>query len=51
MVGVSPATASEHAKVLRNTGLVTSFRNGNSVVHVGTPLGTALLNTSGDHEP
>jgi DNA-binding transcriptional ArsR family regulator len=47
MIGVAVATASEHAKVLRDAGLATSIRNGNSMVHVSTPLGRALLNPSG----
>ncbi|MEU5381960.1 helix-turn-helix domain-containing protein [Streptomyces sp. NPDC005968] len=41
--GVSPATASQHATVLRNAGLVHTTRTGTSVLHGLTPLGTALL--------
>ncbi|WP_344312684.1 helix-turn-helix domain-containing protein [Fodinicola feengrottensis] len=42
-IGVSAATASEHTKVLREAGLLTSIRNANSVLHAVTPLGSALL--------
>ncbi|WP_222853349.1 MarR family transcriptional regulator [Fodinicola acaciae] len=41
--GMSPASTSEHTKVLREAGLVTSIRNGNSVLHATTPLGRGLL--------
>ena len=37
------ASASQHASVLRRSGLVVSRRAGNAVVHRITPLGTALL--------
>jgi DNA-binding transcriptional ArsR family regulator len=40
---VSPASASQHASVLREAGLVMSVRRGNEVVHTLTPLGTGLL--------
>lgn len=40
---VSLATASEHTSVLRQAGLVASVRDGNSTLHVLTPLATALL--------
>ncbi|MGW1886142.1 ArsR/SmtB family transcription factor [Streptomyces sp. NPDC001970] len=43
--GVAPASASEHATILREAGLVRSIRHGNSVLHSVTPLGLALLNT------
>jgi DNA-binding transcriptional ArsR family regulator len=42
-VGISNAGASQHASVLRRSGLITSVRNGSSVVHDLTPLGRALL--------
>ena len=42
-LGVSIATASEHAKVLRNAGLVTTTHDGKAVLHELTPLGHALL--------
>ncbi|HET8643501.1 MAG TPA: helix-turn-helix domain-containing protein, partial [Pseudonocardiaceae bacterium] len=41
--GISPATASHHATVLRNAGLLRSRRQGNVVLHELTPLGAALL--------
>jgi predicted transcriptional regulator len=40
----SLATASHHATVLRQAGLITNRRNGNAVLHLITPLGRALLN-------
>ncbi|WP_117210239.1 ArsR/SmtB family transcription factor [Allorhizocola rhizosphaerae] len=40
---VSLPTASEHTSVLRHAGLVASVRDGNSTLHVLTPLATALL--------
>lgn len=42
-IGVSAATASEQTKVLREAGLVSSLRVGNTVLHAITPLGSALL--------
>ncbi|MFC9426582.1 ArsR/SmtB family transcription factor [Streptomyces sp. NPDC056987] len=41
--GVSLASASQHACVLRESGLVVTLRHGNAVLHTLTPLGTALL--------
>ncbi|MFI8964886.1 ArsR/SmtB family transcription factor [Streptomyces sp. NPDC053493] len=41
--GVSLASASQHAGVLREAGLVATLRNGNAVLHTLTPLGAALL--------
>ncbi|MGW1771349.1 ArsR/SmtB family transcription factor [Streptomyces sp. NPDC002104] len=40
---VTAAAASQHATVLRNTGLITTSRRGGSVLHLITPLGLALL--------
>jgi DNA-binding transcriptional ArsR family regulator len=40
---VSPASASQHASVLREAGLVVSVRRGNEVLHTLTPLGAGLL--------
>lgn len=40
---VSLPTASEHTSVLRQAGLVASVRDGNSTLHVLTPLANALL--------
>ncbi len=42
-VGVSAASASQHAGVLREAGLVLTLRNGSAVMHTLTPLGAALL--------
>lgn len=44
--GIAPASASEHATVLRGAGLVRSLRHRNFVLHGLTPLGLALLNNS-----
>ncbi|WP_345574426.1 ArsR family transcriptional regulator [Streptomyces prasinosporus] len=40
---ISAASASEHAAVLRNTGLISTHRVANTVRHTVTPLGQALL--------
>jgi DNA-binding transcriptional ArsR family regulator len=42
-VGVSAATASQHASVLRDAGLITTRRLGGSVLHSLRPLGTDVL--------
>lgn len=44
---IAPASASEHATVLRNAGLISSSRHRNFVFHSPTPLGLALLKASG----
>ncbi|MGW2178067.1 ArsR/SmtB family transcription factor [Streptomyces sp. NPDC001732] len=50
-VGISLSSASEHAAVLRNAGLVSSDRLRNSVRHSLTPVGLALLGTgAADHD-
>ncbi|MBM7057469.1 MarR family transcriptional regulator [Streptomyces durocortorensis] len=41
--GVSASAASRHATVLRDAGLVTTVRNGPSVLHTLTPAGAAVL--------
>ncbi|MFC0629473.1 winged helix-turn-helix domain-containing protein [Kribbella deserti] len=41
--GISLASASEHARVLRNAGLVTTHRAGGVALHALTPAGTRLL--------
>lgn len=41
-LGVTPSTASEHAKVLREAGLIITGRMGRRAVHAITPLGVAL---------
>jgi len=42
-VGISLASASEHAAVLREAGLVASRRTGGTMLHTLTPLGSRLL--------
>jgi DNA-binding transcriptional ArsR family regulator len=42
-VSVSPANASHHTTVLRDSGLIASHRHANTVLHTLTPLGAALL--------
>jgi DNA-binding transcriptional ArsR family regulator len=42
-LGVSLATASHHATILRDAGLVTTRRHGSAVLHVVSPLGLGLL--------
>lgn len=42
-VGVSLASASQHATVLREAGLLLTLRQGGAVLHTLTPLGAALL--------
>jgi DNA-binding transcriptional ArsR family regulator len=46
-VGISNAGASQHTSVLRRSGLITTVRDGSSVVHELTPLGRSLLVRSG----
>ncbi|MFF0742450.1 winged helix-turn-helix domain-containing protein [Streptomyces sp. NPDC004111] len=43
LAGVSLASASQHACVLREAGLVVTLRHGSAVLHSLTPLGAALL--------
>jgi DNA-binding transcriptional ArsR family regulator len=42
-LGISCAGASQHAAVLRKSGLITTRRMRNNVLHTVTPLGMALL--------
>ncbi|MCX5232649.1 helix-turn-helix transcriptional regulator [Streptomyces sp. NBC_00233] len=42
-LGISPATVSHHTSVLRNSGLVTTRREGKAVLHTVTSMGMALL--------
>ncbi|WP_338676561.1 winged helix-turn-helix domain-containing protein [Streptomyces sp. SCSIO 30461] len=49
--GVSLASASQHACVLREAGLLVTLRNGNAVLHSMTPLGTALLRGGAQRDP
>ncbi|MFF4248729.1 helix-turn-helix domain-containing protein [Streptomyces sp. NPDC001822] len=48
--GVSPATATHHTTALRDAGLITSHRDGNTVVHTLTLLGATML-TSNPRDP
>ena len=43
-LGISPATASHHASVLRDAGLITTIRIGTSVLHTLHPRGEMLVN-------
>lgn len=45
---ISPASASEHATVLRKAGLTTLTRNRKQVQHSISPSGLTLLNTTTD---
>ncbi|MFJ3306637.1 winged helix-turn-helix domain-containing protein [Streptomyces sp. NPDC086549] len=47
LVGIAPASASEHATVLRGAGLIETQRHRNSVLHTPTALGVTLLNGQG----
>jgi len=42
-VGISPASASEHAKVLRDANLIETRRQGRSVRHSLTPMGRSIV--------
>jgi Helix-turn-helix domain len=42
-VGISPGSASQHATVLRNAGLITTHRTRTAAIHSLTPLGRALF--------
>ena len=46
LTGVSLATASQHASVLRASGLITSARSGKSQIHEITPLGLGVIRAS-----
>lgn len=46
VLGISAASASEHASLLRAAGLVSSERHGNTVRHRLSPLGLAFLHRS-----
>ncbi len=43
LAGVTPATATHHTTALRDAGLITSHRHGNSVIHTLTLLGATML--------
>ncbi|WP_027343548.1 ArsR/SmtB family transcription factor [Hamadaea tsunoensis] len=42
-IGISAASVSEHTTILRDSGLISSRRDGNRMVHHVTRLGTAIL--------
>ncbi|MEV6634923.1 winged helix-turn-helix domain-containing protein [Actinoplanes sp. NPDC051470] len=44
-VGISSASVSHHTAVLRNNGLISTRRDGASVIHTVTSLGAALLDS------
>ncbi|MGW2115603.1 ArsR/SmtB family transcription factor [Streptomyces zhihengii] len=46
LAGISPASASQHATVLRTAGLVTTLRHHNTALHSLSPLGAGLLGTA-----
>ncbi|MEV0599681.1 winged helix-turn-helix domain-containing protein [Streptomyces sp. NPDC050315] len=48
---VSLASASQHATVLREAGLLVTLRQGNAVLHTLTPLGAALIRGGAPAEP
>jgi DNA-binding transcriptional ArsR family regulator len=50
-LGISAAAVSGHTKVLRNAGLISTFRAGKSVAHSLTPLGARLLSTCRPSSP
>lgn len=47
LVGIAPASASEHATALRGAGLIRTSRHRNTALHTPTSLGIALLNGPG----
>jgi DNA-binding transcriptional ArsR family regulator len=47
LAGIAPASASEHAAVLRQAGLINTVRHRNTAIHNPTELGIALLNRPG----
>jgi DNA-binding transcriptional ArsR family regulator len=47
-IGMSLASASQHAAVLREAGLVSTWREGHTMLHSLTPVGLSLLTASAD---
>jgi DNA-binding transcriptional ArsR family regulator len=45
-LGISPASASEHATALRAARLIVSYRDGKAVLHHAAPLGLDLINSN-----
>ncbi|MFG2725894.1 winged helix-turn-helix domain-containing protein [Streptomyces canus] len=50
-LGLSAATAGEHARIMREAGLLASVRDRNTVVHALTPLDIDLLAADSGHRP
>jgi DNA-binding transcriptional ArsR family regulator len=50
-IGITPPTASQHATILREAGLITTTRCRNTVLHTLTPLGAALLSANPGKQP
>ncbi|MEU0938125.1 helix-turn-helix domain-containing protein [Embleya sp. NPDC005971] len=48
-LNMSPASASQHATILRNARLITTTRQGGAVLHALTPLGLELLGAGPFH--
>ncbi|MET7304603.1 helix-turn-helix domain-containing protein [Embleya sp. NPDC005575] len=48
-LNLSPASASQHATVLRNARLISTTRQGSAVLHTLTPLGLELLGSDPFH--
>jgi hypothetical protein len=44
LAGIAPASASEHATILREAGLIRTIRHRNAALHSPTGMGIALLN-------
>ncbi|MEV7862122.1 winged helix-turn-helix domain-containing protein [Streptomyces hirsutus] len=49
--GLAAPTASRNATALREAGLIASLRTANTVTHVLTPLGAALLSADSSYGP
>ncbi|WP_431898483.1 ArsR/SmtB family transcription factor [Nonomuraea sp. bgisy101] len=49
--GISPSSASQHTRVLREAGLITSRRSAGNVIHTITEVGTALVETARARTP
>ncbi|WP_052424163.1 ArsR/SmtB family transcription factor [Nonomuraea candida] len=47
LAAVSPATASHHLAVLRDSGLISTVRGAGRTLHTLTPAGAALLASAG----
>ncbi|MGV9428296.1 ArsR family transcriptional regulator [Streptomyces sp. NPDC003656] len=49
--GVTPATATHHTTALRDAGLITSHRHGNTVIHTLTLLGATMVSRNTKEAP